>query len=301
LGHADFYYKSFLKIFLAVLGFIFVVFFGLIIVKAIPGFRFEGWSFFTTANWIAPESFGALQLILATLVTTLMALCVAVPIGIGAAVAIVYLVPKSLKILVSSIVGILASVPSIIYGVWGVFVIVHFSGYHLEPWLASVFHGHWPATGAPRAFGILAGGIVLSVMILPIVIAVGASVLETVPEETTEAAYALGSTKSRVIRKVILPRARGGLTGAVLLGTARALGETIALATILGSASTGQLPFNLFATGGTLASSIATDFSGFAEPTFEMLLCLGVCLIVITFTTGAIGRNLVAKQARRYL
>ena len=275
-------------------------FVGMLVDQSIPGWELVGGKFFTSTDWNFGVSYGALPLIAGTFVTTMLALLLAAPIGIGSALAIVYLVPQRLKFLVSSLVALLADVPSIVYGVWGVLTLEHWSSFSAEPFLSQLFHGHWPFSGVPRGAGIMIGSMVLAVMILPIITAVGSDVIRTVPNEVVEGAIALGATRAQVIRKVVLPSCKSGLIGAVSLGTARALGETIALATLLGGLSYSPMPDYLFATGSTLAAEIVKDFGGGFGLQTSVLDCLGVTLLVIVALVFLFARGIVNRNLRKF-
>ncbi len=285
------------------MGIIVVYFVYTIAHESVPGWKAAGWSFFTSTNWdFGAGQYGALPLILGTLVTTALALLLATPIAIGSAMAIVFLIPRRLQIVVSSVVELLAVVPSVIFGVWGALVLASWLGSHGQPWLISLFHGKWPFTGVPLGYGIMLGSIVLAVMILPTVTAISRDVFSLVPDELIEGALSLGATKSQVLRKVVLPTSRTGVLGAVVLGTGRALGETVAMAFLLGGVtSSSPLPKSLLSTGATMASEIANDFSEAAgQPTLVgVLCCLALILMVLVGLVNLAARVIVARGERK--
>jgi phosphate transport system permease protein len=299
-------YRAVLVAGLAVAGLIGAGYFILIISRSVPGWQFAGRQFFTSTHWFfSNNEFGALPLVMATIITTGLALLIAIPVGVGSAVAIVYVVPHRLKLLASSLVELLAIVPSVVYGVWGALVIQALLGHHIEPWLSVHTHGVWPFNGPYSGFGIFLGSIILAVMILPIVVAVSRDVIAIVPDTLIEGSLAVGASRSQVIRKVVLPSCRSGIVGAVTLATGRALGETIALATVMGgvnnvASSGGPLPDRLFATGETLASEIAADFGSAQGKYLGVMFCLAVVLLVIVGLVNGFARRIIRKTQAQF-
>jgi phosphate transport system permease protein len=271
-----------------------------IVDQAVPGWQMVGLKFFYSDNWnFQSGDYGALGLIIGTLLTTALALLIAVPIGIGCALGIVYVIPRRLRLFVSSIVELLAVVPSIVYGLWGALVLAPWLDHHGDPWLQNLFHGNWPFNGTYIGLGLLLGMIVLSVMILPTIAAISRDVLLAVPQDYMEGGLSVGATKGQVIRKVILPTARAGLFGAVALGTARALGETIALFLILGNPSVlHPIPTGAFSILGTIATEIAQNV-GTNSGGFAVLCCLGMVLMVIVGSVNLAARLMVRRQLNR--
>ncbi len=269
--------------------------------QAIPGFRLAGWGIFGTTWSFANGQYGALPLVAGTLVTTALALLFAVPVGIGTALAIVYLVPQRFRLFVSSTVELLAAVPSIVYGIWGVLTMESWLSNKAFPNLQHWFHGTWPFNGEWAGQGIALGSIVLAIMILPIVTAVSRDVIASVPKDLTEGALSLGATRSQVIRKVVLPTCRNGIVGAVTLATGRALGETIALATLLGGVTLrSPWPDRLFATGSTLSAEIAIDIGNIAGAPGNVLFALAVILMIIVGGVTYAGRVIVRNAQRKF-
>ena len=204
-------------------------------------------------------SFGALPFIYGTLVTSLLAILVALPISVGLAIFMVEIAPARLRPIVSFLVETLAAIPSVIYGLWGLFVLVPWLRDTVEPALAGAF-GFLPIFQGPQiGLGFLAAGLILAIMILPTIASVTIEVLKTVPVSLREAALVLGATRWEAIRLAVLPHARAGIVGATLLGLGRALGETMAVTMVIGN--TPEIRASLFATGYTLPAVIANEFA----------------------------------------
>jgi phosphate transport system permease protein len=281
------------------------VFLGSVVKASIPGWQAGGFSFFSHANWVfgpANEqgvTYGALPLIMGTLLTTLAALVVAVPIAIGAAVALVFLVPRRLQTPIAAVIELLAVVPSVIYGVWGTLVIHKWLSASGQPWIvAHWFHGAWPFNGAPQGAGMLLGAIVLSVMVLPTITAVSRDVIALVPRDLVEGSLSLGATRSQTIFRVVLPTSRSGLMGAIVLGAGRAIGETVAMAFLLGGVTAmSPHPTNLFSTGSTLAAEIANDFlESVGQPGLIGVLCvLALILMVIVVAVNYLAQRIIRR------
>jgi len=301
LAGNDRIYRGVLVVVVALVLAVVAIFLFDLLKQAVPGFRLAGWGIFGTRWSFASGQYGALPLITGTLVTTMLALLFAVPIGIGTALALVYLVPQRLRLLASSIVELLAVVPSIVYGIWGVLTMEAWLSSKAFPNLQNWFHGAWPFNGQWAGQGIALGSIVLAIMILPIVTAVSRDVIASVPRELTEGALSLGATRSQVIRKVILPTCRSGIVGAVTLATGRALGETIALATLLGGVTYhSPWPDRLFATGSTLAAEIAIDVGQLSGPSGNVLFALAIILMFIVGGVTYAGRVIVRNAQRKF-
>jgi len=277
---------------------------GIIVALAIggwPAFAKFGFHFFTTATWDpVAEVYGALGAIVGTLVSSTLALLFALPLALGVAVFLVELCPNVLRRPIGTAVELLAGIPSIVYGMWGLFVFAPwFSKYIQMPaMMAAPVGSIWETltAGVPNGAGILSASAILAIMILPFMAATLRELLLTVPSQVRESAYGLGSTTFEVMRKVSLPYVRTGAIGAVMLGLGRALGETMAVTFIIGNAH--GLPTSIFASGSTIASTIANEF---AEATGEMhtasLIALGLVLFVITFAVLALARLLIGRQA----
>jgi phosphate transport system permease protein len=225
-----------------------------------PAISRFGLGFITGTDWDpVQDSFGALPFIYGTLVTSGLALLVAVPVAMGLALFITEMAPSRLRPLVSFALELLAGIPSVVYGLWGIFVMVPWLRSGLEPLLGKLF-GFVPLfKGPPVGLGYLAGGLILAVMVLPTITSISMEVIRTVPVQLKEAALALGATRWEMVRLSVLPYCRAGILGAVLLGLGRALGETMAVTMVIGNAP--EIHASLFAPGYTLPSVIANEFA----------------------------------------
>jgi phosphate transport system permease protein len=260
---------------------------------ALPSIRAFGWKFLYTSIWDpVAEHFGALPLIYGTIVSSVLALVIAVPLGIGAAVFLSELAPTWLSPSVSFLIELLAAIPSVVYGLWGIFVLAPWLRTWVQPALGSTL-GFLPLfQGPPYGVGMLAAGLILAIMIVPFIIAVSREVLLAVPNTQREAALALGATRWETTRIAVLRYARSGLVGAILLGLGRALGETMAVTMVIGNRA--EISASLFAPGYTMASMIANEF---AEATSDLYLSalieVGLLLMVVTVIVNALARLLV--------
>ncbi len=269
-----------------------------IIVSSIPAWSHSGASIIYGRVWSqSTNSFGALAIITGTLATTAIALFFAIPIGVGSAIAIVHLLPGRLKILLSSLVELLAAVPSVVYGLWGLLVLAPWFEKTVEPGLAGITGGRFPFQAPPEGVSLLLAGGVLFVMILPMIVALSRDAIAVVPNEQFEGALSVGATKWQVIRKVVLPGARTGIVGAVTLATARALGETVAVAMVIGLNP--LFPPSLFSTASTLASTIALQFQDATPLQVAALGALALILMAMTAIVNWFGRRFVRGSAFR--
>jgi phosphate transport system permease protein len=256
-----------------------------------------GWHFLVTSNWDpVNEEFGALPFIFGTLVSSLLALVIAVPISIATAVYLTELAPLWLRQPLIMFIELLAAVPSVILGLWGIFVMVPWLRNHLFPWLQSTL-GFLPFfKGAIYGVSMLAGGIIIAIMILPIITSVSREILRSVPGLQREAAYALGATRWEVTRIAVLSYAKKGLFGAVILGLGRALGETMAVTMVIGN--TPQIVSSLFAPGYTLASVVANEFTEATTDTYlSALFEVGLVLLGVTVLVNALAQLLLKTFA----
>lgn len=262
-------------------------------ITALPAIARFGWRFPFTSTWDpVAEQFGGLPFIYGTAVSSLLALLLAVPLGIGAAIYLVELAPAGLRAPIGFLIELLAAIPSVVYGLWGIFVLAPWLRHQLEPALGT-WLGFLPLfQGPPYGVGMLAAGIVLAIMIVPIITAVGQDVLRAVPDDQREAAIALGATRWETTRLAVLRYGRSGLIGAVLLGLGRALGETMAVAMVIGNRP--EIAASLFAPGSTLASVVANEFT---EATSDLhaaaLVEIGLLLFVLTVLVNVAARLLV--------
>jgi len=267
-----------------------------VIVSSIPAWRHSGLSIIYGRTWNqATDSFGALPIITGTLATTAIALLFAIPIGLGTAIAIVHVLPGKLRVFASSLVELLAAVPSVVYGLWGLLVLAPWFQATVEPSLAKLTGSHFPFQAQPEGISLLLAGCVLFIMVLPMIVALSRDAIAIVPNDQFEGALSVGATKWQVLRKVVLPAARIGIVGAVTLATARALGETVAVAMVIGLNP--LFPQSLFSTASTLASTIAVQFQDATPLQVAALGSLAVILMVLTAVVNWIGRRLVRRAA----
>lgn len=256
-----------------------------------------GWSFLTSTSWDpVMDEYGALPFIYGTLVSSLLALIIALPVGLGIAVFLTELAPRWIERPFSFTVELLAGIPSIVYGLWGFFVMVPWIRTTLEPFLSEHL-GFTPLfRGAPYGVGMLAAGIILSIMILPIIASISRDVLRAVPVSQKEAALALGSTRWEATR-IALRYSRSGIMGAVILGLGRALGETMAVTMVIGNRP--EISTSLFEPGYTMASVLANEFT---EATSEMyisaLIEIALVLFIVALIVNAVARLLVWSVTR---
>jgi phosphate transport system permease protein len=266
-----------------------------------PAFREFGFGFLTSSNWDpVHHQFGAASAIFGTMVTSTIALVIATPLALGVAVFLSDYAPAWLRQPVGFLVDLLAAIPSVVYGLWGIFVLIPVLRTNVMPFLRDTLHlGATPFFRGP-AYGpsMLAAGIILAVMVLPYISAVSREVLLAVPRSQREAALALGATRWEMIQKAVLPYARSGIIGGVILGLGRALGETMAVTMLIGNRH--DISASLFAPGYTMASLIANEFS---EATGDLhlsaLMAVGLTLLVLTLIVNGIARWLVWRVARR--
>ena len=243
------------------------------------------------------DLFGALPFLYGTLVSSAIALLLAVPVALGVAIFLVEFAPRWLRSPLGLLVELLAAVPSVIYGLWGLFVLAPWLRGSVEPLLGRTL-GVLPIfRGAPQGLGMLAGGVILAIMILPAISSVSREVLRVIPDTLREGALALGATRWEAVRTVILPSARSGIFGAVVLGLGRALGETMAVTMVIGNRP--EISASLFDPSYTMASVLANEFS---EATGELYLSalaeVGLLLFVLTVLLNLLARLLVFRVAR---
>jgi phosphate transport system permease protein len=272
-------------------------------VAAWPALRVAGLSFLTTSEWDATRgTFGAAPAIYGTLVSSALAIVLATPLALGSAIFLSEFAPRWLRTPAAFLIDLLAAVPSVVYGLWAVFVLLPLLREHVMPFLSNTLHlGDTPLFSGP-AYGpsMLAAGLILAVMVLPYVAAVAREVLLAVPRSQREAALALGATRWEMIRDAVLPYARSGIIGGVVLGLGRALGETMAVTMVIGNRH--EISSSLFSPGYTMASLVANEFS---EATGDLhlsaLMAVGAVLFAITLVVNAIARYLVWRVSRRGL
>jgi phosphate transport system permease protein len=270
---------------------------------SVPAIKAFGFGFLSSAAWNpVTDNYGALAAIYGTLVTSFIAMLIGFPVSIGIAIFITELCPAWLKRPISTAIELLAGVPSIIYGIWGLFVLAPFLQARVQPLLISVF-GQVPIlsgvfAGPPYGIGVLTAGVILSVMVLPYITSVTRDVFETVPAVLKESAYGLGSTTWEVVRNVVLPYARSGVIGGVMLGLGRALGETMAVTFVIGNAH--KINQSILAPGTTISASIANEFTEADSDLYNSALIeLGLILFVITFIVLACARLMLLRMEMR--
>lgn len=274
-----------------------------LIIGAWPAFHTFGLGFITTVEWDpVNDKYGALIAIVGTLATSFIALLIAFPLSFGIALFLTEICPAWLRKPLGAAVELLAGVPSIIYGMWGLFIFAPFFADYIQPALAKSL-GLIPVvgrlfSGPMMGIGILTAGLILAVMIIPFIASVMRDVFEVVPEVLKESAYALGCTKWEVVRKVVLPYTKTGVVGGVMLGLGRALGETMAVTFVIGNSQ--HLSWSLFAAGNSIASTLANEFAE-AESTLHVssLFALGLILFVITFVVLAAAKIMLHGLERR--
>lgn len=295
-SHGDRIFSG-LTFFFAVL--IVAILVGLVIILNIdawPAISRFGLSFLGSSSWDpVKQEFGALPAIYGTLLSSAIGLLIAVPLSLGAAIFLVELAPGWLKGPASLIIEMLAAIPSVIIGLWGLFVLVPFVRSHIESWLGSNL-GFLPLfQGPPFGVGFLSAGIILAIMTIPIITAVSRDTIRAVPNEQREAMLALGATRWETIRQAVLPYCRSGLVGAVILGLGRALGETMAVTMVIGNGY--RLTTSLFSPGATIASKIASEFNEATGDIFiGSLVELALILFGITLLVNVIARTLVWRM-----
>jgi phosphate transport system permease protein len=274
-----------------------------LIVGSAPALSAFGPAFIWTTVWDANAlKFGALVPIYGTLITSAIAMLIGVPLSFGVAVFITELCPALLKRPLSIAVELLAGIPSIIYGMWGLFIFAPFMKTHVEPYLIDTL-GRVPVLGAlfaPPAFGvgILTAGIVLAIMVLPFISSIMRDVFETVPPMLKESAYGLGCTTWEVVWNIVLPYTRRGVVGGIMLGLGRAMGETMAVTFVIGNAQ--RLNPSLLAPGQTISSALANEFAEATDPLYtSSLVALGLVLFVITFIVLAIAKTMLLRMQRQ--
>ncbi len=257
-----------------------------------------GWKFFITSTWDPVNNvFGALPFIYGTIVSSILALLIAVPLGLGVAVFITEMCPLPLRGLLSFSTELLAAIPSVIYGLWAIFVLVPILRLYIEPGLMKYLGWTGLFEGPPYGIGMLAAGIVLAIMVVPIISSLTREVLSAVPRNQREAALALGATRWEMIRVGVLRNARAGILGAIILGLGRALGETMAVTMVIGNRP--EIAKSLLAPGYTMASVIANEFTEATGGLYlSALVEIGLALFLVTIVVNALARLLVWSVTR---
>ena len=257
-----------------------------------------GFKFFFTQDWDpVNDHYGALPFVYGTIVSSVLALIISVPLAIGVAVFITEMCPKWLRGALAFTTELLAAIPSVIYGLWAIFVLVPFLRKYVEPFLAKYFGWSGLFEGTPFGIGMLAAGIILAIMVVPIISSITREVMTAVPQQQREAVLALGATRWEMIRVGVLRNARAGILGGIILGLGRALGETMAVTMVIGNRP--EIAKSLFAPGYTMASVIANEFS---EATGDLYLSslveIGLALFLVTILVNILAQFLVWTVTR---
>jgi phosphate transport system permease protein len=270
---------------------------------AMPAFYKFGFSFLYTESWNpVTEKFGAAAPIYGTLITSLIAMVIGVPVSFGIAIFITELCPPVLKRPLGIAIELLAGIPSIIYGIWGLFVFAPFLQRHVQPFLINTL-GTIPGfgnlfAGPPYGIGIFTAGLILGIMILPFITAITRDVFETVPPMLRESAYGVGATTWEVVSRVVLPFTRVGVVGGVMLGLGRALGETMAVTFVIGNAH--RITSSILAPGTTISATIANEFTEATGDIYTAsLMALGLILFIITFIVLAAAKYLLIQAQKK--
>jgi len=269
----------------------------MLLVNSGEAFRQFGVGFVTGTTWDPVAGiYGALPYIVGTLLSSAIALAIAAPIGLLTAIFLAELAPRRVALPLTFLIELLAAIPSVVFGLWGVFVLSPFLGATVEPFLIRTL-GWIPIFAGPSyGIGLFSAGIILAIMILPTIVAIAREVISSVPDSQREAMAALGATRWEIVRRAVLPFARSGIVGAIILGLGRALGETMAVTMVIGNGQ--NIPTRLFDQAQTIASKIATTFN---EASIGLqtssLIALGLMLLVITISLNVVARLLVRRVA----
>jgi phosphate transport system permease protein len=274
-----------------------------LVVGALPALRHFGFAFLVTDAWNpVTEKFGALAPIFGTLVTSAIAMLIGIPVAFGIALFITELCPIWLKRPLATMIELLAAIPSIIYGIWGLFVLAPFVQEYIEPPLIATL-GAIPGisllfAGPPLGIGVLTAGVILAIMVLPFISSIMRDVFETVPAVLKESTYALGATTAEVVWQVVLPYARVGVFGGVLLGLGRALGETMAVTFVIGNSH--RIHASILQPGTTISAALANEFTeAVGDLYLSSLIALGLVLFVITFVVLALAKLMLLRLQRQ--
>jgi phosphate transport system permease protein len=275
---------------------------GLIVYQLVVGSQLSwhafGWKFFGQSEWNpVSDEYGALPFIYGTVVSSLLSLVIAVPLSLGVAVFITEMCPVGLRGILSFTTELLAAIPSVVYGLWAIFVMVPIIRTYVQPFLGTTLGWTGLFTGPPYGIGMLAAGVILAIMIIPIISSITREVLTVVPQHQREAVLALGATRWEMIRMGVLRNARAGIVGAIILGLGRALGETMAVTMVIGNRP--EIAKSLFAPGYTMASVLANEFT---EATGDLYLSalieIGLALFFVTIVVNALARLMVWSVTR---
>jgi phosphate transport system permease protein len=268
-------------------------------VGSAPSIAKFGWSFLSGTTWDpVKDDYGALAFIFGTLVSSLLALLIAVPLGVAVAILLSELAPPWIETPMSFLVELLAAIPSIVYGLWGIFVLVPWLRLSVEPYLSRTL-GFLPFfKGVPYGFGMLAAGIILAIMILPIIISISRDVFRAIPNSQRESALALGATRWEATR-IVFSSARPGIIGAAMLALGRAVGETMAVTMVIGNRP--SISASLFDPSHSMASVIANEFSEATSPLYvSSLIEIALLLFIVTIILNALARLIVMSVTKKF-
>jgi phosphate transport system permease protein len=292
-----FFYWAMLACGISVLVLVGVIVYGLINQSALSWHAF-GLKFFFRSEWNpVNDQFGALPFVYGTIVSSILARLISVPLAIGVAVFITEMSPTWLKGPLAFTTELLAAIPSVIYGLWAIFVLVPLLRVYVQPWLAKYFGWTGLFEGYPNGYSMLAAGVILAIMIVPIISSITREVMTAVPQQQREAVLALGATRWEMIRTGVLRNARAGIMGGIILGLGRALGETMAVTMVIGNSP--DIAKSLFAPGYTMASVIANEFSEATGNLYtSALIEIGLALFIVTIIVNIFAQILVWSVTR---
>jgi len=286
----------------SVLGLLIAIIVSLVI-GSMPAINAFGFGFLTSSDWDpVNDQFGALIPIVGTLITSGIALLIAIPVSLGIAIFLTQIAPLWLRRPLGIAIELLAGIPSIIYGMWGLFVFAPLFADHVEPWLNDNI-GTWPIlgpffSGPPMGIGMLTAGIILAIMVIPFIASVMRDVFDVVPPMLKESAYGLGATTWEVMMKIVLPYTKIGVVGGIMLGLGRALGETMAVTFVIGNAH--ELNQSLLMPGNSISSALANEFAEAVGDLYtSALIELGLILFFITFVVLSLARMMLHKLQQR--
>ncbi len=292
-------FRSVTRFFAFVVLLILVGILATLFIGSLPAIKAFGFNFFRTTEWDpVAKQFGALVPIYGTIATSVIALAIGVPISFGIALFLTELAPRALKVPLGIAIELLAAIPSIIYGMWGLFVFAPFFAKNIEPWVNDNL-GALPVVGSlfrgpPMGIGLFTAGLILAIMIIPFISAVMRDVFETVPPMLKESAYGLGATTWEVVWSLVLPYTRVGSIGGVMLGLGRALGETMAVTFVIGNAH--ELSASLLMPGNTISSALANEFTEAVGDLYtSSLIELGLILFIISFIVVGLAKILLLR------
>ena len=274
-----------------------------LVIGSLPAWKAFGFGFFTSESWNpVTEKFGAAPAIYGTLVTSFLAMLIGVPVSLGIAIFLTEICPERLRRPIGIAVELLAGIPSIIYGIWGLFVFAPWFQVHVQPLFIDGFANipllNQLFAGPPYGIGMLTAGLILAIMVLPFITSITREVFETVPPVLKEAAYGIGCTRWEVMRRVVIPYTRVGIIGGVMLGLGRALGETMAVTFVIGNAH--RIVPSILAPGTTISATIANEFTEAVGDLYtSSLVALGLILFIITFIVLAAARLMLMRIEKK--